>query len=75
MQILEDNKNIIINSMNEINSYLKSPIYFQYHPVDGFIMPKKDPERKLFNEMQNTTFNLRKIIIEAHNQMCELLIQ
>lgn len=73
IQILEENKNIIINSMNEINSYLKSPEYFQYHPVDGFIMPKKDPERKLFNEMQNDTFNLRKIIIEAHNQMCETI--
>lgn len=71
IQILEENKNIIIDSLDRINSYLKSPNYFQNHPVDGFIMPKKEPDRELFIKMKKDTFELRKIIINAYNQMCE----
>lgn len=73
IQILEENKNIIIDSLDKINNYLKSEDYFQNHPVDGFIMPKKEQDRKLFIEMKNNTFELRQIIINAYNQMWETI--
>lgn len=73
IQILEENKNIIIYSLDRINKYLKSEDYFQNHPVEGFIMPKKEQDRILFIEMKNNTFELRQIIINAYNQMWETI--
>ncbi|GAA0093329.1 hypothetical protein UT300009_33590 [Paraclostridium bifermentans] len=66
---LEQNKLEIIESLSTINSYLKSPIYFKYSGFGEFIIPVKDPERKIFNEMKDNTFSLRKNIIEKYNEI------
>lgn len=72
LQLMEQSKQIIINSLYGINSYLASPVYFQNHCVDGLIMPIKDPERKLFNEMKDNTFKLRESIVRAYEEMCKI---
>jgi len=70
---LEIKKQLIISYLCEFAAYLSSPVYFTTHPVDGFIMPNKDPERTFFNEMKNETFNLRKKIIQAHEEFHEII--
>lgn len=72
LQLLEQSKQTIISSLYGINSYLTSIVYFQEHPVDGFIMPIKDPERKLFNEMKYNTSKLGKNIVRAYTEMCKV---
>jgi hypothetical protein len=69
---MEQSKQTIISSLDGINSYLTSPVYFQKHPVDGLIMPIKDPERKLFKEMKDNTFELGKNIVKAYEDMCKV---
>lgn len=67
---LEQNKLEIIESLDKINAYLKSQIYFKYSGIGEFIIPVKDAERKFFNEMKDNTLNLRKNIIKNYNELC-----
>ena len=69
---LEQYKQRIILSLCEINAYLSSPLYFQDHPTDGYIMPIKDPERVKFKELNENAIRIRTVIIKSYQEMCNI---
>lgn len=70
-QKLENYKQEILDSLSDLTNYLSSPIYFQAHTLDGFIMPIKDYDRKNYNEMSEKTYELRNKIVTSYQEMCK----